>query len=325
MSNDINRRNFLQRSAAAVGAVHVFDANITSPGFVPESTAPMPTSILGRTGRTVSRLAFGGGSRYFLWVPSERDAEKLVDQAIKFGITYFDTAHSYGENSESEIRYGKYLTPKYRSQIFLVTKTNRRTYDGVMKDFEASLENLKTDHVDLYHMHAMTTPEDVESLLASDGGLKAFQKLKDSGAIKNIGFSCHANWDTHIKKAYQEIDPDVVMLAMNAARDTGLEEHLLPMAKERKTGVVLMKVTGQNALIGKLNGKELVRYAFSVDADVFNVGMDGYTTLESCVELIKEKPISNSERERLHKSMAYTPEMYDLPYHRPGYRDGCYT
>ena len=328
MSDKINRRNFMQCSVLAVGAVNALDAD-TDRMNIPLDNAikktEMPTTILGRTGRRVSRLSFGGGSRYFQWVPSETDAEKLIDYAIELGITYFDTAHTYGENQESEIRYGKYLTPKYRDKIFLTTKMAQRTYDGVMKEFEDSLKALKTDHVDLLHMHAVSTMEDVNQLLAADGGLKAIRKFKDEGSAKNIGFSWHVNWGPHIKKALDEFDPDVVMTALNASRETGAEEHFLPIALERNIGIIVMKTTAQNALIGKVSGKDLVRYSFGLPAHVVNVGMDGFATLESCVEIAKEKPLSKSQQEELHRQLAYSPDSYDIPYHRPDYRDGSYA
>jgi hypothetical protein len=50
--------------------------------------------------------------------------------------------------------------------------------------------------------------------------------------------------------------------------------------------------------------------------------MGGFGTLESCVELAKEKPVSQTEREAIHDKLAYTPERYDIPYHRPDYEDG---
>ncbi len=328
MSDKMNRRNFMQRSVLAVGAVNALDVDTNRMNIAlssPDMKAEMPMSILGRTGRRVSRLSFGGGSRYFQWVPSEPDAEKLIEHAINLGITYFDTAHTYGQNQESEIRFGKYLTPKYRDKIFLATKMTQRDYDGVMKEFEKSLEALKTDHVDLLHMHGVSTMEDVDRLLAANGGLKAIRKFKDEGSAKNIGFSWHVNWGPHIKKALDEFDPDVVMTALNASRDTGAEEHFLPIALERNIGIVAMKATAQNALIGKVSGKDLVRYSFSLPVHVVNIGMDGYATLESCVELAREKPLSEPEREALHRRLAFSPGSYDIPYHRADYCDGWYA
>jgi len=120
----VHRRGFLQHSVAAVGGASLLTAG--SAGAESESDRPatssIPTSILGRTGRRVSRIGFGAGGPFYL-SPSERQAERLVRYAVQKGITYFDTAYSYGEDCLSEKRLGKYLTPEYRKKIFLVSKS----------------------------------------------------------------------------------------------------------------------------------------------------------------------------------------------------------
>lgn len=326
MSDAINRRDFIYRSFVAAGAVNLLEIKASNPDFseLNQSQIPMPASILGRTGRKVSRLAFGGGSRYTDWVPEEKDAEKLIEYAISLGITYFDSAHSYGKDQLSEKRYGKYLTPKYRNQIFMTSKSEKRTYDEVMKEFEQTLTNMKTDHLDLYHMHALTKIEEVKTLLNPTGGFKAYRQLKEQGAIKNIGFSFHV-WGEHAQLAFNEFDPDVVMCPLNAARDNECEEKFMPLALKKNIGLICMKVTAQNTLIGNVSGKDLVRYCFGLPAHVVNVGMDGYTTLESCVELAKEKPLSAAERDAIHKKLAYSPEKYKVPYHQSNYFDGYFA
>ena len=148
----------------------------------------LPKRRLGRTNRMVSCIGFGSGSRYCNWVADDITLQKHIDHAVNLGITYFDSARSYG-NGVSEERYGKFLTPKYRKQIFLNSKSIERTYDGVMKDIETSLKTLKTDYLDMYTLHGIDQVEDVDTLLSASGGYKAFLKLRDEGVVKNICFS----------------------------------------------------------------------------------------------------------------------------------------
>ncbi len=326
MDKDINRRNFLQHSVAIAGGANFLDSKAASPKIHLEKAAQtnMPTSILGRTGRKVSRLGFGGGTPFWQMSKSEDYIEKLLEYSIQQGITYFDTAHSYGKDQASEKWFGKYVTPKHRDKIFLVTKTRERSYDGVMKEFEQSLINLNTDYLDLYHMHSLKTLEDIRTLLSPTGGFKAFRKLKEEGVIKNIGFSFHL-WADFSKLAFEEFDPDVVMCSLNASRDSGCEEHFLSVAKKKNTGVVAMKVTAGNSLIGKISGQDLVRYSLSLPVPVVNIGIEGFGTLESCVNLAKENLLSKSERDKLNKKLAYSPESYNIPYHDPNYFDGYYA
>jgi len=321
MKGKISRRDFIRKSGVGVGMAGI----VTSKGLSIDSAKGLkggiPKRKLGRTGRMVSCIGFGGGSRFCSWVPQERWAEKLIEYAIELGITYFDTSIRYGENMLSEKRFGKYLTPKYRDKIFLATKSGNRTYDEVMKDLEQSLKNLKTDYLDLYHMHGIVK-EDVKKLAGPNGGYKAYRKLKDAGVIKNIGFSCHETWDTFFMEAMDRFNPDVVMAAINAARDNGVEQNFMPIASERNIGIVAMKVSAQNELIGKVSGQDLVRYDLSLPLSVVNVGMDGFSTLESCVRIAKESPISSKERDRINKQLAYDPAIHKLPYYQPGYTDG---
>jgi uncharacterized protein len=207
----------------------------------------------------VSCIGFGAGSRYCNWVAEDEGAhQKYIDHAIKLGITYFDAARSYGRGV-AEQRYGEFLVPKYRDKIFLNSKTTERTYDGVMKEIEISLKTLGTDYLDLYCMHGLDKLDDVDPLLEKSGGYKAFLKLKDEGIIKNIGFSFH-KWNDASKKAFNEFDIDAVLCPINASRNSGCEDNLIPLAAKRDVGVIAIKVLGQNSLIGNVTGDDLVRY-----------------------------------------------------------------
>ncbi len=328
MKKELSRRRFLTQTSLTIGAAGNvgFGANEGAPSTGQEGD--LPKRRLGRTGRMVSRLGFGGGSRYITWIPQEKDAEKMIHYAIQLGVTYFDTARNYGENQESEIRYGKYLTPQYRDRIFLVSKTSDRTYDGVMHDIELSLRNLKTDYLDLYHMHGLGGMEDVDKLSAANGGLKAFRKLKEQGVVRHTGFSFHVNWNEGIRAAVERFDPDVVMCALNALRagrysGSGNEENLFPLARQRDIAVVAMKTTGQNGLIGRVSGRDLVHYSLSLpEVTVANVGMDGYATLESCVEMAKQPPLSLARRKSMQEQLAQDTDKDKLAYLEPGYCDG---
>lgn len=314
MKGKIPRRDFIFKSVLGVGLTSLNTEELLKAGTPKETFEGVPKRKLGRTGRMVSCIGFGGGSRYASWVPNEGDAEKLIDYAIKLGITYFDAARSYG-GGVTEKRYGRYLTPKYRNQIFLTSKTEMRTYDGVMKEIDISLKTLKTDYLDLYCMHGIDRIEDVKTLLSSSGGYKAFVKLKDEGVAQNIGFSFH-KWNEASKESFEKFDVDAVLCPLNASRNSGNEVNFLPLALERDVGVIAIKTTGQNALIGLggVRGGDLVRYALSLPISLASVGIDGYATLESCAEIGREPVISKEEAEKIHKQLGFDPKIHRLPY-----------
>jgi Aldo/keto reductase family len=77
-----------------------------------------------------------------------KDLLPASDQVI------FDTAESYGPRT-SEERYGKYLTPKYRDQIFLMTKSTAKDAKTAKEHHEGSLKRLRTDRLDLWQVHSL--------------------------------------------------------------------------------------------------------------------------------------------------------------------------
>jgi uncharacterized protein len=317
MKNQFSRRKFLQTAAVSAtvamlpnSAGSATHSNNVATGLV---QGELPKRRLGRTNRMVSCVGFGAGSRYCNWVADEGTLQKHIDYAIKLGITYFDSARSYG-NGLAEERYGKYLTPKYRNQIFLNSKSQERTYDGVMKEIETSLKTLKTDYLDLYCMHGIDNVEDVDALLSADGGYKAFLKLKREGVIKNIGFSFH-KWNDASQKSFKEFDVDAILCVINASRYNGNEDGLIPLANKRDVGLIAIKIMGQNALIGNASGDELLRYALSLPISVANVGIDGFAPLESCVEVGKEPLLSEEEAKKIHLKLAFDPKVTRLPYY----------
>jgi aryl-alcohol dehydrogenase-like predicted oxidoreductase len=213
----------------------------------------------------------------------------------------------------TEERYGKFLTPRFRGQIFLNSKTGERTYDGVMKEIEISLKTLKTDYLDLYCMHAIDKPEEVDMLLSPSGGYKAFLKLRDEGVVKNIGFSFH-KWNEASQKSFREFDVDAILCVINASKYNGNEDNLIPLAAERNIGIIAIKLMGQNALIGSVSGDDLLRYGLSLPISVANVGMDGFSPLESCVEVGKEPLLSEKEAKKIELKLNFDPKVTRLPY-----------
>ncbi len=316
MKTKFTRRKFLHTAALTTTAAMLPGisgaAALTSANISVSKSGELPVRRLGRTNRMVSCIGFGSGSRYCNWVADDIILQKHIDHAIDLGITYFDSARIYG-NGVSEERYGKFLIPKYRKQIFLNSKSIERTYDGVMKDIETSLETLKTDYLDMYTIHGIDQMEDVNTLLSASGGYKAFLKLRDEGVVKNICFSYH-KWNEASQKCFSEFDVDVVMCVINAARFNGNEDNLIPQAIKRDLGIVAIKIMGQNALIGNVTGNDLLRYALTMPFSVANVGMDGFAPLESCVEVAKEPLLSAAEAEKIRTRLNFDPSVTKLPY-----------
>ncbi len=120
----------------------------------------------------------------------QQEANNIVAEAIERGVNYFDVAPSYA-NGEAEEKLGIALRP-HRDQVFLACKTGRRHAPEAQAELEQSLRRLHTDHFDLYQLHAVTTLDDVERILAPGGAMELFLRAREQGQVRFIGFSAHS-------------------------------------------------------------------------------------------------------------------------------------
>jgi predicted aldo/keto reductase-like oxidoreductase len=140
---------------------------------------------LGRTGEALSVVGFGG---ILVMDETPDESSRRVAAAVDRGINYFDVAPSYGNAEE---RLGPALEP-YRNSVFLACKSEERSAEAAARELEQSLKNLRTDHFDLYQLHAVLTEEDVQQILAPGGALETLVKAREEGLVRFLGFSAHS-------------------------------------------------------------------------------------------------------------------------------------
>jgi len=155
-------------------------------------------STLGKTGRRVSRIGFGGataGLKNYTGAydpQNRRDRECVVAairRAFELGINYFDTAAGYGDGASEEI-FGEGLAGIPTEEIFLATKASPSDSRKVRASLERSLKNLGRDYVDLIQIHgSYLSPELGKEIFCRGGILEELQKAKDEGLVKHLGFS----------------------------------------------------------------------------------------------------------------------------------------
>jgi aryl-alcohol dehydrogenase-like predicted oxidoreductase len=145
----------------------------------------MERRAYGNTGEQLSIIGFGG---IVVMNVEPEAAARLVAEAVDRGINYFDVAPSYGNAEE---RLGPALEP-YRDRVFLACKTGKRTRDEAAAELRESLQRLRTDHFDLYQLHALTTREELEQVFAPGGAMEAFVAARDQGLVRYLGFSAHS-------------------------------------------------------------------------------------------------------------------------------------
>ncbi|MGD1861379.1 MAG: aldo/keto reductase [Leptolyngbyaceae cyanobacterium] len=233
--------------------------------IVDNTSALMPTRVLGRSQLTMPVLGLGGSASPLSRAGAEAEAIALIEQAYDGGIRYFDTAANYGPSEE---RLGKVL-PAVRSEVMIGTKTSRRDRDEAWRELERSLQRLNTDYIDLWQFHAITYDWDVDTLLdEQQGAIKAATEAKEQGIIRAIGVTGHNNPAIFVK-ALNRYPFDTALIPINAAdRHTAQPfiDQVLPVAQQHNTGIIGMKVPAYGRLLqpGILSGMaEALGYALS--------------------------------------------------------------
>ncbi len=266
----------------------------------------LPLRTLGKTGVNVTMLGLGGSH---VEMNTEKDAQALIEKAMEGGIRFFDTAESYG-NGRSELLYGKFLVPNYRDDVFIMTKSTATDAITAKQHLEGSLQRMKCDYIDLWQVHSLKTPEDVDSRIKNEV-LEVFEKAKAEGKVKHIGFTGHQNPFAHKQFLDRTIDNDIfetVQMPINIidSHYHSFIKNVLPLAIDRNLGILAMKTLSNgrffeemkrpDEVVGKSNDalipgyisiKEALYFVWSLPVSVLITGADKMEYLEEKIELAK--------------------------------------
>jgi uncharacterized protein len=251
----VNRRSFVGGTIAAMSLTGTVAASAKVKG------GDIPTTTFGKTGIKVSVIA-QGGARMDLH-PDVQSAAAHVRKVYELGVNYFDCSRLYWDGRAEEA-YGIGLEG-IRKNVFLTTKTVKRTAKEANEELQTSFRLLKTDYVDLWQVHAVQTHEDIEKILGPGGAIEAFEAAKKAGKCRFIGFTGHHDPGVHtaLLKAYDKWD--TVMMPVHAADHAYLsfENTALPVAIDRGVGTQAIKVFGKAFLLRSLSPTECLRYVLS--------------------------------------------------------------
>ena len=217
--------------------------------------------VLGRTGIKVKRYGFGG-------IPiqrvSEKEAIEVVRRCHEVGVNYYDTARGY---TVSEERMGKALEG-VRDEVYLATKSGRRTAKQVIEELETSLRNLRTDYIDVFQLHNLSSEKAWEEVKGPGGALEALYKELDRGRIRHLGVTSHD--PGFAAELVKEGVFETVMIPYNYLTHKP-EEELLPLCKKLNVGTVIMKPFGGGAFS---NANTALKFVLGKEfADVVIPGM----------------------------------------------------
>ena len=263
----------------------------------------LPLRQLGRTGDYVTMLGVGG---YHVGWTTERDAQEVIEAALEGGVRFFDTAVSYGPFI-SEERYGKFLTPKHRDIVYLMTKSHAREAKDMQQHLDDSLRRMKTDYIDLWQIHALGTPQDADNRIAN-GILEVLIKAKESGKVRHLGFTGHQNpfgLERMLEQTTESKLFDAIQMPVNVCDESyfSFTKLLMPELMNRGIAVLAMKTLADGRFFSRkaeanwttddplipnhLSMKEALYYAWSLPISVLITGAENATYMREKIELAR--------------------------------------
>lgn len=270
----------------------------------------LPKRPLGKTGEQITILGLGGEGLLRTY-DREEEALALIHRALDLGITYFESARDY---AASESYYGMALQER-RGKIFLASKSHERTGDGALKHLEATLKNMKTDFLDLWIVHDVRTPKDLDLIFGPKGAIRAFEAAKRNKLVRFIGISGHRN-PTILSRAIDLFPFDTVLMPINPAEPHywSFLDGVLPKAEKKEMGMMGMKTLSRGVCI-KIFGVEstetFLRFALTQPISTAVVGCENMEQLEMNVRIAKSfQPMTQQEQEIIIKKVkSYAREL----------------
>jgi predicted aldo/keto reductase-like oxidoreductase len=270
---------------------------------------------LGRTGYEPTLFALGGEGvlRTF---GREREAAAVIHRALDLGVNYCDTAPAYAGSMDY---YGASLGER-RAEIFLASKTHDRTRDGSLRLLDESLKRLRTDHLDLWQLHDLRTPDDLRRIFSKGGALEALLEARRDGRVRFLGITGHHD-PAILLDAMGRFDFDTILMALNAAdiHRLSFAKSVLVEASRRGMGVIGMKIYAAGMLVrAGLPAEDAMRYVLGLPGvSTVVIGCSTPEEVEENVRIAREfRPFDQSEQQHLEaRTRAYAHHF--TSYKRP--------
>lgn len=285
----MRRRDFIIRSTYGLGAAWLGSKSL----FTNAMAVPLPhkfnasdTVTIGKTGIKTSRLAMGTGTSGFghrsnqnaLGVKALSD---LLLNGYDSGLTFFDTADSYG----SHPHVAAAIRQRPRDKTIVLTKSWARDAQGMRADLERFRKELGTDYLDIVLMHCVT---EADWTTQFRGAMDVLSEAKEKGMIRAHGCSCHSIEALRAAAKSPWVEVDLVRINPIGAHMDADPNTVISVMKEMKAagkGLVGMKILGQGAM--RTRQDEAIKYALSLDLlDAFTIGAESKAEQEDLVRRI---------------------------------------
>ncbi len=290
LEGPLDRRQFLQSSLAAAGAVVL--------GSVPALGAPAKRTAvdqvtLGKTGLKLSRLGMGTGSNsgQVQFELGREGFQSLVQYAYDQGITWFDCSETY----KTFEWMGPALKALPREKVFLQSKIPGQPED-ILKAIDHHRQVYQTDYIDSLLVHCMVKTGWTDSWKRI---LDGYETAKDKGWIRSKGVSCHSLPALRTATASPWVEVHLVRVNPQGKRIDGEEESVWndnvnqvgPVAAQLKEmrakgrGIIGMKILGNGEFLRPEDREKSIRYAMSrTDIDAVVMGFKSRAEIDEAIQ-----------------------------------------
>jgi 1-deoxyxylulose-5-phosphate synthase len=263
----------------------------------------------GGTGLTVSRLCIGTG-HFTNAYPDPEDGGRFLLDVLDSGVTFWDTAESYG----SHPHVAAALRQIDRSRVVLQTKTTECGYEKAKERIDAALHDLGTEYLDVLFLHGLNSPRDLQE---RQGALQAMLEAKAAGKVRAVGCSTHIYTGPVMDAVTDCAEIEVILATVNKGgtmlegslvdpepnaprvpAEPSMEAHIpqVRRAYEAGKGISIMKVLSAGNT-PEDEREDWIRWGFDFPhAHAVNLGITYPRELELDVRLEREQALRRLRR-----------------------------
>lgn len=269
--------------------------------------------MLGKTGTAVDTVSLGGEG-ILRTNGRHREAVPMIVEALRLGVRYCDTAPAYAQSQDYYGEAFRQAGAGARERVFLASKVHARGRDGALRLLDDSLRRLGTGYLDLWQLHDLREPEELDEIFGKGGAIEAVERARADGRIRHVGITGHHRPDILVE-AMRRYPFDTVLCAINPADPVRMPflTTVVAEARQRGVGVIGMKVMAAGQLLQDraAGPQELIRYAATF-ADTVIVGCSSIAEVQENLA-VREGfvPMTASECSELEARVRPRAARYD--------------
>ncbi len=250
----------------------------------------MRKKVFGKTDLMVTPVAMGGIPIMRL---SKKEGVDVVQKVLAMGVNFIDTANGYGDSEE---KIGKALKKGKREGIVIASKSGASDKKLFLEHVDLSLKRLQTDYIDIYHLHGVSSEEEMKEVMEPGGAYEGLEEAIKRGKVRYPAFSSH--FMPIAKKMMLTERFDVIQIPFNFI-ETEPEREIIPLARKMNLGFIAMKPLGG----GLLEDANLCfRYLAQFPGIVADPGIEKAQEMKEILAVIENpRPLSLDEKKKIER------------------------